>query len=152
MGWWNSSEVLQHVFNGLRVLCDYGQQHTRRRIRTGSPLLPVSKRGGRKAEFQRELRLAQAHAAPDLQHIYVRNLNLGHPNGNILALRPCQCLLETFNDPSTYAGGFLRARLRGSFFHCTLQCTLIAYIANAGVLWPAFRIIEGEASDAQRIR
>ncbi len=36
------SNVLKDIFDALRVLCDYSQQHPRWRIRTGPPLFPVS--------------------------------------------------------------------------------------------------------------
>jgi hypothetical protein len=59
-----SSKILQYVFHALRVLCDYCQQHTRRRIRAGSPLFPVSKRCRREPEFHGKLRLTQPHSMP----------------------------------------------------------------------------------------
>jgi len=111
------SNVLQDVFDAFRVLCDDCQQNTSRRIRAGSPLLPVSQCCWRESKFHGKLRLAQTHAVPDLGNVNIRDLNLGNPDSDIFSLRPSDCLFETFDYPSAHAGAFLRARLDSSFFH-----------------------------------
>jgi hypothetical protein len=72
-----STGFAQRIFHRLRVLRDHREQHSRRGVRAGPALLPVSQGGWWKAELSRELRLTEAQLQPEKQALPPGNPTAG---------------------------------------------------------------------------
>jgi hypothetical protein len=65
--------LIQHAGDGLGMFCDDGEQDAGGSFGARAALLPVAEGCGRQAELDRELRLTDAHASPELADVDVGN-------------------------------------------------------------------------------
>jgi len=94
----SSARFAERILYGIGMMRDHRKENARRAIRPGSPLFPVSYRGGSESESRRKPRLAEAEVLSNGQRadrsgaIY---LDLGDADAwNALASGVCEGLVE----------------------------------------------------------
>ncbi len=88
----------EHILDSLGMLGDYGQQYSRRCVRSGPPLLPIAECGGRKPELCSELSLTQSHLTAHLAHVDLRNRHHGDADPPALPARPDYRFFQSLNN------------------------------------------------------
>ena len=103
----------QRVFDRFRMPGDDSEQDSRRAIRARPSLLPVPQGGRCETESRRELCLAEIQTFANCPDINIWNLNGRNAHRHLLPPAPCNCFVQTPDDPPSQAG---LAFLFGTFF------------------------------------